>query len=85
MEELQVAEALSAGRDVELSGADALTSCEDIQECCRGLVVWEKSSDTVTFLHQTVQQYLAKKVNARASTCRQYSRSVSDVPWIQGI
>ena len=62
MEELQVAEALSAGRDVERLCADAFTSCEDIQECCRGLVVWDKSSDRVTFLHQTVQQYLAKKV-----------------------
>jgi hypothetical protein len=60
MTELRVAAALSAGNSVDQLSEDFLTRAEDIQECCRGLIIWEKSSDTVRFLHQTVRQYLEK-------------------------
>jgi hypothetical protein len=34
---------------------------KDILEACRGLVIWEKSNDTVRFTHQTAEIYLKEK------------------------
>jgi hypothetical protein len=44
-------------RDTHLSDP---TSPRDIVECCRGLVVWERASDTIRFTHETVKEFLKR-------------------------
>lgn len=59
MEELR--EALSVRLGQTRLNSQALLARGDIIECCQGLVVLEKSSDTVRFTHQTVKNFLQKE------------------------
>jgi hypothetical protein len=59
MEELREALSVQKGDD-EIQECN-LMDAQEIDECCRGLVVWERSSDTVRFTHETVKKFLEKE------------------------
>jgi len=56
MEELR--EALAIEKDEPKLIRNYKPKARDISECCRGLVVWDKPSDRVTFTHATVKKFL---------------------------
>ena len=53
----EIREALSVRSNDREVKEDNLIDSKDIIECCHGMVVWEESSDTVRFTHQTVQRF----------------------------